>query len=119
MGSAADLAAGASGYQFLNGKQLDGEDLYGILDVCARAADSIGTSLPVARPRTQSTRTTTPGFSIPGYENALHLQRAFVRAAQDIIDACHLTADQVNSNLNRNGIRAVSCRHRFDGPLVG
>ena len=45
---------------------------------------------------------------------------AFVRAAQDIIDALpYEPADQVNADLNVTGFDAVSWRHRLDGRTGG
>ncbi len=92
--------------QFLNGKQLDGEDLYGILDVCAPGGGFswyffASRATAYAKHPDNKAWLFDPGDMKPYVNN-----EAFVRAAQDIIDALPFEpADQVNADLNTTGFR--------------
>ena len=90
--------------QFLNGKQLDGEDLYGILDVCAPGGGFswyffASRASAYAKHPDNKAWLFDPTNMTPYVNN-----EAFVRAAQDIIDALPFEpSDQVNADLNRTG----------------
>jgi multiple sugar transport system substrate-binding protein len=90
--------------KFLNGKQLDGEDLYGILDVCAPGGGFswyffASRATAYAKHPDNKAWLFDPKTMTPYVNN-----EAFVRAAQDIIDALpYEPADQVNANLNVTG----------------
>lgn len=90
--------------RFLNGKQLDGEDLYGILDVCAPGGGFswyffASRATAYAKHPDNKAWLFDPTNMTPYVNN-----EAFVRAAQDIIDALpYEPADQVNADLNRTG----------------
>ena len=87
--------------QFLNGKQIDGEDLYGILDVCAPGGGFswyffASRATAYAKHPDNKAWLFDPETMTPYVNNP-----AFVRAAQDIIDALPFEpADQVNADLN-------------------
>jgi multiple sugar transport system substrate-binding protein len=90
--------------QFLNGKQLEGEDLYGILDVCAPGGGFswyffASRASAYAKHPDNKAWLFDPTNMTPYVNN-----EAFVRAAQDIIDALPFEpSDQVNADLNRTG----------------
>jgi len=92
--------------QFLNGKQLDGEDLYGILDVCKPAGGFdwyffASRATAYAKHPQNKAWLFDPATMKPYINNP-----AFVRAAQDIIDALpYEPADQVNAYLNTTGFQ--------------
>ena len=91
--------------KFLNGKQLDGEDLYGILDVCAPGGGFswyffASRATAYAKHPDNKAWLFDPETMKPYVNNP-----AFVRAAQDIIDALpYEPADQVNADLNVTGL---------------
>jgi multiple sugar transport system substrate-binding protein len=90
--------------KFLNGKQLDGEDLYGILDVCAPGGGFswyffASRATAYAKHPDNKAWLFDPATMTPYINN-----EAFVRAAQDIIDALpYEPADQINADLNVTG----------------
>ena len=90
--------------EFLNGKQMDGEDLYGILDVCAPGGGFswyffASRASAYAKHPDNRAWLFDPENMTPYINN-----EAFVRAAQDIIDALPFEpADQINADLNRTG----------------
>jgi multiple sugar transport system substrate-binding protein len=90
--------------EFLNGKQLDGEDLYGILDVCAPGGGFswyffASRATAYAKHPENKAWLFDPATMKPYVNN-----EAFVRAAQNIIDALpYEPADQVNADLNVTG----------------
>jgi len=90
--------------QFLNGKQLDGEDLYGILDVCKPGGGFswyfFASRATAYAKHPENTAWLFDPETLKPYVN----NPAFVRAAQDVIDALPFEpADQVNADLNRTG----------------
>ncbi|MBA2596842.1 MAG: sugar ABC transporter substrate-binding protein [Chloroflexia bacterium] len=88
--------------QFLSGKQLDGEDLYGILDECAPWGGFgwyffASRASAYAKHPDNSAWLFNPADMTPYVNNP-----AFVRAAQDVIDALPFEpSDQVNADGNR------------------
>jgi len=90
--------------QFLNGKKLDGEDLYGILDVCKPGGGFswyfFASRATAYAKHPENTAWLFDPQTMKPYVN----NPAFVRAAQDIIDALpNEPADQINADLNRTG----------------
>ena len=89
---------------FLNGKQLDGEDLYGILDVCAPGGGFswyffASRATAYAKHPDNKAWLFDPKTMTPYVNN-----EAFVRAAQNIIDALpYEPSDQINADLNVTG----------------
>jgi multiple sugar transport system substrate-binding protein len=88
--------------EFLNGKQLDGQDLYGVLDECAPWGGFgwyffASRASAYAKHPDNAAWLFNPEDMTPYVNNA-----AFVRAAQDVIDALPFEpADQVNADGNR------------------
>ena len=90
--------------EFLNGKQLDGEDLYGILDVCAPGG-GFSWYFFASRASAYAKHPDNKAWLFDPTNMAPYVNNeAFVRAAQDIIDALPFEpSDQVNADLNRTG----------------
>lgn len=90
--------------QFLNGKQLDGEDLYGILDVC-KPGGGFSWYFFASRATAYAKHPDNTAWLFDAETMKPFINNpAFVRAAQDIIDALPFEpADQVNADLNRTG----------------
>ena len=70
--------------KFLKGKQVDGQDAYGYLDVCKPGAGSAGTSSPAARPPTPSTPDDKAWLFDADTMKPRINNPAFVRAIQDV-----------------------------------
>jgi multiple sugar transport system substrate-binding protein len=87
---------------FLNGKQLDGQDLYGILDVCAPWG-GFGWYFFASRASAYAKHPDNAAWLFNPEDMSPYVNNpAFARAAQDIIDAIAFEpADQVNADGNR------------------
>jgi multiple sugar transport system substrate-binding protein len=88
--------------EFLNGKQLDGQDLFGILDVCAPWG-GFGWYFFASRASAYAKHPDNAAWLFNPEDMSPYVNNpAFVRAAQDIIDAIPFEpADQVNADGNR------------------
>jgi multiple sugar transport system substrate-binding protein len=88
--------------EFLSGKQLDGQDLYGILDVC-KPWGGFGWYFFASRASAYAKHPDNRAWLFDPEDMApLINSPAFVRAAQDVIDALPFEpADQVNADGNR------------------
>lgn len=88
--------------EFLNGKQLDGQDLYGILDVCAPWG-GFGWYFFASRASAYAKHPDNAAWLFNPEDMTPYVNNpAFARAAQDIIDALAFEpSDQVNADGNR------------------